>query len=122
MLGFRPSTSSDVISAEIGPAVKPIQGNMLTKNPGSPGTSPRIGFQSAVPLTMAGHTRSSRTEASAGTTRWAVARLALSDSRSTAGRLPQSPAPLWLQPAGQPPPMRKEPLAACFRVSFSPAK
>ena len=30
--------------------------------------------------------------------------------------------PLWLQRAGQPPPMRKEPLRACFRVSFSPAK
>jgi len=54
--------------AEIGPAVKPIQGNMFMKNPGSPGTSPRIGFQSSVPLTMAGQTRSSRTEARAGTT------------------------------------------------------
>ena len=67
-LGLRPRTSSAVTSAEIGPAVKPIQGNMFMKNPGSPGTSPRIGFQSSVPLTMAGQTRSSRTEARAGTT------------------------------------------------------
>ena len=55
-LGLRPRTSSAVTSAEIGPAVKPIQGNMFMKNPGSPGTSPRIGFQSSVPLTIAGQT------------------------------------------------------------------
>ena len=117
MGGFRPMTRAAVTSAEIGPAVNPIQGNIFMKNPGRPGTSPRIGFQSAVPLTMAGHTRSSRAEATRGTTAAAIARLLRSEARSTAGR---SARPL--QRAGQPPPIRSEPFFACFRVSFSPAK
>jgi len=106
-----------VIWAQSGPAVKPIQGKKFMKKPGKPGTSPRIGRQSAVPLTTAGHTRSSRAEATCGTTAMAVARLLRKEARSTAGR-----SAALLQRAGQPPPMSSEPFFACFRVSFSPAE
>ena len=86
------------------------QGNMFMKKPGSPGTSPRIGFQSAVPLTMAGQTRSMRAEPRRGTTRLGDAQVGAQRFRLTTGRspTPRSSAPASRRRSGA------EPLRACF--------
>ncbi|CAN5760942.1 hypothetical protein BH23PSE1_BH23PSE1_11180 [soil metagenome] len=85
------------------------------KNPGQPGASPIKGRQSAVPLTMAGHERTARSPATAGTAWAAAAMLAASAAGST-----RKPPAVWRD--GQPPPMTQVPFAICLSVSLPAAE
>ena len=93
-----------------------MNGKTPTYRPGTLAISPMIGSQSSTPFTYPAQARSRRASASAGTTASASARLARSDPGSTTG------SPEDEIRAGQPPPIRSEPMRACLSVSMSPAK